>query len=238
MDEMFARLVPLYEQQGIEKLQNTAVAVFGLGGVGGIAAEALVRSGIGKITLVDGDSFDTTNLNRQLFSLHSTIGERKCEVAAKRLGDINPKVKIDVVDEFITVDNIDQFEFERFDYVIDAIDTVTTKLLLIERCVAAGTKIVSCMGTGGKTDLTLLKLDMIENSHGCPLARVMRRELKKREIFGIDVVYSPQERSKGHLSEERHKNASRPAPSSCIFVPSAAGLLLAQHVVNQILSGD
>ncbi len=236
MDDTFSRLMPIFGEKGLETLSRTRVAVFGLGGVGGYAAEALARCGVGRLILVDGDCFEQSNLNRQIFALHSNIKQRKTQVATERLLDINPSIEITAIDKFIISQNFDELDFSEVDYVIDAIDTVSAKLLIIERCVRDNIAIVSSMGTGGKVDITALKVDKIEKTSVCPLARVMRRELKKREIFGINVVYSTEQ--SGTCTDQSHKDGTRPAPSSCIFVPAAAGLMLAQHVVMKIIDKE
>ncbi len=236
MDNIFSRTIPIFGKKGLEKLSYSVVAVFGLGGVGGYAAEALARCGVGRLIIVDGDSFDYSNLNRQIFALHSTIGRRKTQVANERLTDINPNIDITEVDKFITADNFDELDFSEVDYVIDAIDTLSTKLLIIERCINDNIGIISSMGTGGKVDITALKVDKIERTSVCPLARVMRRELKKRGISGVECVYSTEQ--SGACTDQSHKDGTRPAPSSAIFVPAAAGLMLAQHVVTNIVDKE
>ncbi len=235
MSEAFKRLEPLYGQHALQKLSNANVAVFGLGGVGGFTAEALVRSGIGNITIVDGDSYETSNLNRQIAATTTTIGRRKAQVMADRLAEITPNLNIDARDCFVDSQNICDFNLANYDVVIDAVDTVTTKLLLIQGCYSVSTEILCCLGTAGKTDPTRLKFTTIEKTANCPLARVMRRELKKRNIYGVKAIYSD-EKSAGCFAEETAKQGSRPAPSSCIFVPSVAGIMLAHRAVDIIIN--
>ncbi len=236
MSDIFTRLIPLYGEKGLERLISSSIAVFGLGGVGGFTVEALVRSGVGSITIVDGDCFEESNLNRQIYSNINTIGKRKSEVTSQRLTEINPNLKVTAIDCFVGKDNISMFDLSRYDIVIDAIDNVTAKILLIEGCRQANTKILCCLGTAGKTDPSKLKFTTIDKTVGCPLARVMRRELKKREIYGITALYSNEEAS-GYAKEET-KNATRPAPASCIFVPSVAGIMLAQHAIDYIIDKE
>ncbi len=226
------RFAPLMGQDGLNRLKQSHVALFGLGGVGGHAAEALVRSGVGTLTIVDGDSFEASNLNRQLFALHSTLGRRKTDVATERLRDINPDMQIVCHDTFVDSNNIDTFDFTAFDFVIDAIDTVTTKLLIIERCKATATAHICCLGTGRKLDATQLTFADISGTSGCALARVMRRELKARGIKDVPVLYSKEQ--SGRHSDDGAKQGSRPAPSSSAFVPCVAGILLAQAAVIHI----
>ncbi len=234
MNDSFLRLRPLYGEEGLKKLSAANVAVFGLGGVGGFSVESLVRSGIGSITVVDGDCFEESNLNRQIYSNVGAIGHRKAEVTAKRIAEINPKVRVEARDCFVGKDNITEFDFSCYDVVIDAVDNITAKLLLIEQCRSVNTEIICCLGTAGKTDPTKLSFTTIEKTSGCPLARVMRRELKKREIYGVTALYS--EEKTASYSDETTKQGSRPAPGSCIFVPSIAGIMLAHRAVELILN--
>ena len=233
----FDRVKLLIGEKNFDKLQNSCVAVFGIGGVGGYVAEALVRSGVGNIHIFDNDILAESNLNRQIIATVWDLGKDKTSVMKERLLSINPQVKVTENKVFYLPENANQFDFSSFDYVVDAVDTVTAKLEIIMRAKQANVPVISCMGTGGKLDPKLLKVDTIENTKGCPLARVMRRELKQRNIFGIKVVYS-EESTKENQSENlvaEKKSSGRTAPSSMIFVPATAGLILANEVVKDIL---
>ncbi len=236
MSDIFNRLFPLYGDVGLARLRNASVAVFGLGGVGGFTAEALVRSGVGNIVVVDGDCFEESNLNRQIYANTLTIGKRKAEITAQRLLEINPNINVKPIDCFVGKDNIDAFDLSLYSIVIDAVDNVTAKLLLIEQCRKVGTEILCCLGTAGKTDPSKLKFTTIEKTSACPLARVMRRELKKRNIYGVSALFSEEKSSS--YSQETTKNLSRPAPASCIFVPSIAGIMLAHRAVDYIINRE
>ncbi len=233
--EQFAREQLILGKEGVEKLLSSSVAVFGIGGVGSYVAEALGRAGIGKLALFDHDTVSLTNLNRQLIALHSTIGRRKTQVMKERLLDINPAVSVTEYPVFFTEENADEFDFSGYDYIVDAIDTVSSKLLLIERAKAAGVPIICSMGTGNKLDPFLFEITDIEKTSVCPLARVMRRELKKRGISGVKVLFSkeePRELYRDGLEEEQ--KGSRPAPGSVSFVPSVAGLMIAGAVIRDL----
>ncbi|MBR3870605.1 MAG: tRNA threonylcarbamoyladenosine dehydratase [Clostridia bacterium] len=230
MSHQFARTELLLGD--INKLKNCRVAVFGIGGVGGHAVEALVRCGVGEIDIIDNDTVSLTNLNRQIFALHSTLGRPKVEVAKERLCDINPDVKINSHNLFFTPDT--EFDFSQFDYVIDAIDTVTSKIALVELCQKAGVPIISSMGTGNKLDPTKFEVTDIYKTSVCPLARVMRCELKKRGVKRLKVVYSKEEPIKPTESDE-DKGVRRSIPGSVSFVPSVAGLILAGEVIKDLI---
>jgi len=230
MSHQFARTELLLGD--INKLKNCRVAVFGIGGVGGHAVEALVRCGVGEIDIIDNDTVSLTNLNRQIFALHSTLGRPKVEVAKERLCDINPDVKINAHNLFFTPDT--EFDFSQFDYVIDAIDTVTSKIALVELCQKAGVPIISSMGTGNKLDPTKFEVTDIYKTSVCPLARVMRYELKKRGVKRLKVVYSKEEPIKPSESDE-DKGVRRSIPGSVSFVPSTAGLILAGEVIKDLM---
>lgn len=231
MQEMFQRTAIILGEEAINKLSGCRVAVFGLGGVGGYAAEALVRGGVGELEFVDGDVFSVTNLNRQILALRSTLGRAKAEVAAERARDINPLVKATARTVFFGAQTEGQFDFSSYDYVVDAIDSVTDKLLLIERCTQSGTPIISCMGAGNKLDPTAFVAADIYETSVCPLARVMRRELKKRGVNSLKVVYSREE----PVKREGGSDGKRPVTGSVSFVPAAAGLLLASEVIKDLL---
>ena len=233
MNEEFSREALLIGEDALKKLNNASVALFGVGGVGSYAAEALARSGIGHITLVDNDTVSLSNINRQLCALHSTVGKLKAEVVAQRLLDINPCIDITVRTEFALPENIDTFELSRFDYVIDAIDTVSAKLAIAEECNAAGVAMISCMGTGNKLDPCAIQVTDISKTSVCPLARVMRRELKKRGISHLRVVFSTEEPISP--AETVCAENGKKVPASIAFVPSVAGLVAASEAVKYII---
>lgn len=224
MKDIFSRTSLLIGEQSLLKLNNIKVAIFGIGGVGSYVLEALARCGIGHITIVDKDVVDITNINRQLIALRSTVGKPKVEVAKARVLDINPGAEVVAKNIFFNSNSADEFEFEKFDYVIDAIDTVTSKLLLIEKSKKAGVPIISCMGTGGKINPSLFEVTDIKKTHTCPLAKVMRKELKDRGITDLKVVFSP----------EQPVKTSETIPSIS-FVPSSAGLLIASEVIKDLI---
>lgn len=223
----FERTERLIGQENQQKLKRARVAVFGLGGVGSYAAEALMRAGVGRLLLVDGDSVDITNINRQLYATHDTLGTPKAAVALMRAKAINPQAEVDARRVFFDASTRDQFDFAQYDYVLDAIDTVTSKLLLIESARQTGTKIISCMGAGNKLDPTRFEVADIYKTSVCPLARVMRKELKARGIDRLTVVYSKEE-------PQKTLDGAR-APGSISFVPGAAGLIMAGQVVREML---
>lgn len=221
----------LLGQEGIERLQAAKVAIFGIGGVGSFAAEALARGGIGQIALIDGDTVSLTNLNRQLIATQKTIGRLKTEVMAERIREIAPDVKILEYPVVYGKENQDLLDFAAYDYIVDAIDTVTSKILLIEEAKKAGTRIISCMGTGNKYDPTRFEVADISKTSVCPLAKVMRKELKERGISGVKVVYSKELPQKPADSQETGK---RQIPGSLSFVPPVAGMILAGEVIREI----
>ncbi len=231
MQEIFQRTAIILGEGALNKLSGCRVAVFGLGGVGGYAAEALVRGGVGELEFVDGDVFSVTNLNRQILALRSTLGRAKAEVAAERARDINPLVKATARAVFFGAQTAEQFDFSSYDYVVDAIDSVTDKLLLVERCTQSGTPVISCMGAGNKLDPTAFVAADIYETSVCPLARVMRRELKKRGVNSLKVVYSRE----APIKREGGSDNERPVTGSVSFVPAAAGLLLASEVIKDLI---
>lgn len=233
MDERFSRTEMLLGKEALDKLKKSHVAVFGVGGVGGYVCEALGRSGVGKMTLIDNDTVSLSNINRQIFALQSTVGMKKIDVARKRLLDINPSIEIFGCDKFILNDNIDEIDFSSFDYVVDAIDTVTGKLAIIEKCYKENISVISSMGTGNKTDATKFEITDIYKTQGCPLARVMRRELRKRGIERLKVLYSSQEITKPCFHGE--DDAIGNIPGSVAFVPSVAGLIIAGEVIKDLI---
>lgn len=236
--ERFDRVKLLIGSKKFDMLKNSSVAVFGVGGVGGYTAEALVRSGVGRITLFDNDKVAITNINRQIIATEQTLGQDKIKAVKDRLLSINPDLVIDIENVFYLPDNAENYPFDGFDYVVDAVDTVTAKIEIIKRAKDKGIPIISCMGTGGKTDPTMLKVSGIEKTKGCPLARIMRKELKDRGIKGVKVVYSEEcvTISDGEKTEKKGKD--RTAPPSMIFVPAVAGLILAREVVFDLINKE
>lgn len=218
-------------------LTNASVAIFGIGGVGGYTAEALARSGVGKLTIIDSDTVSESNINRQIIADYNTISKDKVAVMKERLLLINPNMQVDCHKIFYLPENAGSFDFSHFDYVVDAVDTVSAKLEIILRAKKEKVNVISCMGTGGKIDPTLLKVTDINKTNGCPLARVMRRELKKRGVDKLKVVFSEETVKKcdedNTLNESKGKNGV--APPSMIFVPASAGLLLAREVVFDLI---
>ncbi len=230
---MLSRTVALLGAEKVAKLNNAHVAVFGLGGVGGYVVESLVRSGVGNITLVDNDRVSLSNCNRQIIALRSTVGALKTDVFAKRIKDINPDCKVCTYDLFVLPESIGKIDFSAFDYVVDCIDTVSGKLAIIESAKAQNIPVVSAMGTGNKLCAQKLEITDIEKTTVCPLARVMRRELKKRGINGVKVVYSKEEPTTPSVAEQGENN--KPFVGSIVFVPAVAGLLIANEVVKDLI---
>jgi tRNA A37 threonylcarbamoyladenosine dehydratase len=239
--ERFSRTQLLLGEGAMETLARAHVAVFGLGGVGGYAAEALARSGIGHIDLIDDDTISLTNLNRQLLATHSSIGEYKVDIAAKRIHDIDPTIEVRTFKTFYLPETAEQFDFTEYDYVLDAIDTVTGKLALIAQAKAAGTRVISCMGTGNKMDATGFLVADISKTSGCALARIMRKECAKRGIKGVKVVYSkelpltPMEDPDDPIEPQREGSSRRSTPGSNAFVPGVAGLIMAGEVIKDLI---
>lgn len=235
MSEQFLRTEMLLGSDAIIKLQNARVAVFGLGGVGGYAVEALARSGVGSLDLIDSDRVFVSNLNRQILATHSTVGMLKVDAARQRVLDINPACVVRTYPIFYTSETADSFDFTQYDYIVDAIDTVTGKLALVERAVAVNKPIICCMGTGNKLDASAFQVADISKTTMCPLARVMRKELGKRGIRHLKVVYSQEEAlTPTGWEEEAAALGKRQIPGSVAFVPGAAGLLLAGEVVRDL----
>ena len=230
MDERFSRSNLLLGECGAKRIAESHVAVFGIGGVGGHAAEALARAGVGKIDLIDADTVSVSNLNRQIIALESTVGRPKAKVMKERILDINPKCEVASYELFYSEETANSIDLSKYDYVIDAIDTVRSKLLLIERANAAGTRIISSMGAGNKLDPTAFEVADIYKTSVCPLARVMRTELRRRNIPSLKVVYSKEEPARA-VAEE---SGARHAPGSISFVPSVVGLILAGEVIKDI----
>ena len=233
MDELhvFSRAELLLVKEGIEKLRKARVAVFGIGGVGSFAAEALARGGVGHIALIDEDTVSLTNINRQLIATQKTVGREKTAVMAERIHDICPETEVVEYPVVYGAENRELIDFASYDYIVDAIDTVTSKLLLIEEAKKAGTEVISCMGTGNKLDPTRFEVADISKTSVCPLAKVMRKELKDRGIKGVKVVYSKELPLKPADSSETGK---RQIPGSLSFVPPVAGMILAGEVIKHI----
>ena len=235
MKEQFLRTAMLLGEEAVARLQKARVAVFGIGGVGGYTVEALARSGIGQLDLIDSDTVSVSNINRQILATHSAVGMPKVEAAKARVLDINPECIVRTHQVFYTPETADQFNFRNYDYIVDAIDTVTGKLALVQRAVEAGTPIVSCMGTGNKLDASAFQVADISKTSMCPLARIMRKELAKRGIKHLKVVYSQEEAlSPTGWEEEAAALGKRQIPGSVAFVPGAAGLILAGEVIKNI----
>lgn len=240
MADQYSRTRLLLGQDGIEKLRNARIALFGLGGVGGYAAEALARAGVGHMDLIDDDTISLTNLNRQILATHSSIGKYKVDVAADRIRDIDPSIEVRTFQTFYLPDTAALFDFSQYDYVLDAIDTVTGKLMLIAQAKEAGTPVISCMGTGNKLDATAFEVADITKTSGCALARIMRKECAKRGIKGVKVVYSkelplePLEDPDDPLEPQREGSSRRSTPGSTAFVPGVAGLIMAGEVIKDL----
>ncbi|MCM1438661.1 MAG: tRNA threonylcarbamoyladenosine dehydratase [Roseburia sp.] len=232
MKEQFTRTEMLFGEKAMEKLAAARVAVFGIGGVGGYVAEALARSGVGAIDLTDGDKIALSNINRQIIATLNTVGRFKAEVAAERISTINAECKVTPHNIYYMPETQDKFDFTKYDYIVDAIDNVTGKLTIIENAKKCGVPVISAMGAGNKLNATAFKVGDISQTSVCPLARVMRRELKKRGIAGVKVVYSTEEPKKCG------NGAGVPASNS--FVPAVAGLIIAGEVIKDLagLKGD
>lgn len=252
MLNQFSRTQLLIGEKGIDCLSKSNVLVFGIGGVGGYTVEALARSGVGQFTLVDDDKVCLTNINRQIIATYSTIGRYKTDVMKERILDINPKAKVTVQKCFYLPDTADSFNFSNYDYIVDAVDTVTAKIDIIIRAQALGVPVISCMGAGNKLDPSQLKVSDIYKTSMCPLAKVMRRELKKRGIKKQKVIYSTEKaiQPEEDLSSSCRSNCvcppgaertctdRRSIPGSIAFVPSVAGLLMAGEIVRDLLSAE
>lgn len=242
MGEQFVRTRILLGDNGIAALHRAKVAVFGIGGVGGYVVEALARSGVGQFVLVDSDRVEESNINRQIIAAHSTIGRYKTEVMKERILDIYPQAQVEVRNCFYLPENADSFDFHDYDYVVDAVDTVTAKIDIILRAKEAGVPVISAMGAGNKLDGSGFQVADIYKTSVCPLAKVMRRELKKRGVDALKVVYS-EETPISRADADSGENAGRAdgeesrkrAPGSVAFVPSVAGLILAGEVVKDLV---
>ena len=237
MLNQFSRTQLLLGPEAMEHLAECRVAVFGIGGVGGYAVEALARSGIGALDLIDDDKVSLTNLNRQLYATHSTVGKYKVDAAEERIRDINPDCRVATYKTFFLPETEGQFDFSQYDYVVDAIDTVKGKLALVEKAQADGTPIICAMGAGNKLDPTAFRVADIFQTSVCPLARIMRTECRKRGIKKLKVVYSREMpvRPLGEApADERPGSSRRDIPGSTAFVPAAAGLIIAGEVVKDL----
>lgn len=239
----FSRTELLIGQAALEKLQNSRVAIFGVGGVGGYVCEALVRSGVGHFDLIDNDTVSLTNINRQIIALHSTIGKLKVDVMKERMLDINPDVDVSVHPCFYLPETAEQFDFSNYDYVVDAIDTVTGKIEIIVQADAHQVPVISSMGAGNKLNPAMMEVSDIYKTSVCPLARVMRRELKKRHIKHCKVVYSkekaiqPSQASlEKYVADSEENFTKKSIPGSTAFVPSVAGLILASEVIKDLIT--
>ena len=250
MIDQFHRTALLIGRENIEKLRNRRVAVFGVGGVGGHAAEALCRSGIGKIDVVDGDVVDITNINRQLIATHKTLGHDKVDVIKDRMLEINPDVKVTAYKTFYLPETADSIDLSVYDYIVDAIDTMTAKIELVSRAAALGVPVISSMGAANKIDPAAFEVADIYETSVCPMARIMRKELRKRGVTTLKVVYSKEvqhkgvfanyrilnpEQNEGSFLDDPANHANRPLPASISFVPPVAGLILAGEVIRDLI---
>ncbi len=226
MENQFSRTENLIGSTSLQKLKNARVAVFGIGGVGGYVVEALARAGIGNIDIIDNDTVSITNINRQIIATHSSLGKEKTEVMKARILDINPDINVQVYDIFFKPENSAEFDFSKYDYIVDAIDTVTAKIELVLKANESNTPIISSMGTGNKLDPAAFEVSDIYKTSVCPLAKVMRYELKKRGVKKLKVVYS---------KEQPIKNNNERTPASISFVPPTAGLIIASEVIKDII---
>ena len=231
MKEEFSRTELLLGEDGVSRLSSSRVAIFGVGGVGGYVAEALARAGVGTLDLIDKDDVSISNINRQIIALHSTIGQYKVDVAANRIKDINPDAVVNTYQTFYLPETADQFDFTKYDYVVDAIDTVTGKIQLVMQAQACGTPIISSMGAGNKLDPTRFEVADIYKTSVCPLAKVMRRELKSRGVKSLKVVYSQEPPMTPNISSREN---GKQVPGSISFVPSVVGLIIAGEVIKDL----
>ena len=234
--EAYSRTELLLGSDAMKKLKNAKVAVFGLGGVGGYVVEALARSGIGSLELIDHDEISVTNINRQILATRSTVGMGKAEAARLRVLDIDPQIRVTARKEFFLPDTADNFDFSSYSYVVDAIDTVTGKLALVTAAQNAGAPIISCMGTGNKLDPTKFQIADISKTRVCPLARIMRKECAKRGIKHLKVLYSTEDAiTPAQAATEELPEGRRALPGSVAFVPSVAGLIIAGEVIKDLI---
>ena len=237
MSERNTRTEMLIGGRAVEILSNSRVAVFGLGGVGGHALEALVRAGVGAVDIFDSDKISESNINRQIIATYETVGEYKTDAFEKRILTINPDCRVKKHTVFVTADTIDEIDFSAYSYVVDAIDTVSAKIAIAQRCESLGVPIIASMGTGNKLDPSKFEITDIYKTSVCPLARVMRSELKKRGVRSLKVLYSKEEPIKPILAKEE-ANSKKPTPASISFVPSVAGLMIAGEVIRDVIKND
>ena len=235
MSDQFSRTQILLGEDGMKKLHEARVAIFGIGGVGGYVAEALARSGVGSFVLVDSDTVSESNINRQIIATYSTVGMSKTDVMKERILDINPDADVEVRKCFYLPENAAEFDFSRYSYVVDAVDTVTAKIEIIMRAKESHVPVISSMGAGNKLDPTKFQVADIYRTSVCPLAKVMRHELRKRGVKELKVVYSTEE-PVIHTGEEETVKQNRPAPGSVAFVPSVAGLIIAGEAVKDLIN--
>jgi len=221
--------------EAVEKLNNSSVIIFGLGGVGSYTAEALARAGVGSLTLVDGDTVSLSNINRQLYALHSTVGKYKTEVSRDRILDINPDCKISIITDFVTTDNIDGFFTEKYDFCVDAIDDTAAKTAIAVRCENTGTPLIASMGTGAKMSGEFFKITDINKTEYCPLCRVMRKKYRDAGLKKVTVLYSPEVPVSPKFIPE-NEDEKRLPPSSISFIPSQAGLRIAEYTIKQLIT--
>lgn len=233
VSEEFSRTAYVFGEEAIDKLKNAKIAVFGVGGVGGYICEALCRAGVGEIDIFDRDTVSVSNINRQIIALHSTVGRAKVDVLKERMLDINPSCKINAYNVFYLPENADEYDLSDYDYVADAVDTVSAKLEIAVRAYRLGVPTISAMGAGNKTDPTRFEIADINDTSVCPLARVMRRELKARGIKKLKVVYSKEEPVKSGVTDPETGKA---VPGSLSFVPSVMGLIMAGEIVKDLIS--
>ena len=231
--EEFERSALLLGEEGIERLRNSSVAIFGIGGVGGHVCEGLARCGVGRLALFDSDRVSLSNINRQMVALHSTVGRYKTEVMKERILDINPQARVEAYNMFYLPENADGVDLSQYDYIVDAIDTVSAKLELAVRAQRAVIPIISCMGTGNKLCPEMLEITDIYKTTVCPLARVMRRELKARGVKKLTVLYSKEEPIKAQCTPS--EGSTKRSPGSVSFVPSVAGLIISSHVIKELI---
>lgn len=232
--EQFSRTEMLFGAENVNKLKDKRVIVLGVGGVGGYACEALARSGVGRIDIVDNDTVSESNINRQIIALHSTVGQPKVDVMRARMLDINPSLECVAYNLFYVPESTDSIDLSKYDYIVDAIDTVSGKIALVLEAQRVGTPIISSMGAGNKIDPTAFKVSDIYKTSVCPLARVMRTELKKRGIKSLKVVYSEEKAIEPEIPEEM-KSLTKIPPASCAFIPSVVGLIIASEVIKDLM---
>ena len=228
--EELSRTVALLGEENVEKLNNKRVIVFGVGGVGGYTVEALARTGVGQIDVVDSDQVSVSNINRQIIALHSTVGKKKVDVIKARINDINGNIVVNAYDVFVTPDNLNEFDLAKYDYVVDAIDTVASKVALAVLCEKSNVKIISSMGAGNKLNPCAFKVSDIYKTSVCPLAKAVRTQLKKLGVKKLKVVYSDELPVTSGMDEDGKR-----VPSSCAFIPSVAGLIIASEVIKDLI---